>query len=94
VWFGQGPEIDSPDELLCTFLDDLVFEQFLVHPKLPQQERAAASRLYKAVEEYASRTPKTLQPPDVIDDPQFESIRIAAKAFLRIAEPPASADRK
>jgi hypothetical protein len=64
VWFGQGPEVDSPDELLCTFKDDLVLEEFLVHPMLPQPERAAAARLYDAIEEYASRTPQALNPSD------------------------------
>jgi|SRR6267143_6687536 hypothetical protein len=86
VWFGQGPEVDSPNELLCTFLDDLVFEEFLVHPKLSHRERTAASHLYKTVETYADCTPKTLKPSDVIDDPRFESVRRAAAEFLRVAE--------
>lgn len=87
VWFGHGQELDSPDELLCTFLDDLVFEEFLAQPNLPQPERVAAVRLYKAVEEYANRTPKALKASDVIDDPDFERVRTAAREFLRIAEP-------
>jgi len=85
VWFGHGPERDSPDELLCTFLDDLVFEQFLIHPKLSQSERTAASHLYKTIEAYADSTPKMLTPSDVIDDPRFESVRTAATAFLKVA---------
>jgi hypothetical protein len=48
AWFGQGPEVDSPVELICTFMGDLVFEEFLVHPKLSQPERAAAVRLLPA----------------------------------------------
>ena len=90
AWFGQGPEVDSPDELLCTFLDDLVFEQFLVHPNLSQLERTAAARLFEAIEAYSSCTPKTLSPSNVIDDSQFEGVRKAAKEFLRIAESPSS----
>jgi hypothetical protein len=86
AWFGHGPERDSPDELLCTFLDDLVFEQFLVHPKLPKHERPAASHLYKTVDAYADCTPKTLRPSDVIDDPRFESVRTAAAEFLKVAQ--------
>ena len=86
VWFGHGPERDSPDELLCTFLDDLVFEQFLVNPKLSNLERTAASHLYKAVETYADCTPRTLKPEDVINDPRFENLRTAATEFLRIAQ--------
>ena len=85
VWFGHGPERDSPDELLCTFLDDLVFEEFLVHPNLSQSERTAASHLYKTVEAYADCTPKTLKPSDVIDDPCFEGVRAAAAEFLKSA---------
>ena len=86
VWFGHGPERDSPDELLCTFLDDLVFEQFLVHPKLSERERTAASHLYKALQIYADCTPKTLNPSDVIADPRFESVRTAAAEFLKVAQ--------
>jgi hypothetical protein len=53
---------------------------------LSQPEREAAARLYKAVEEYADSTPQVLRPADVIDDPQFERVRIAAREFLKIAE--------
>jgi len=86
AWFGHGPERDSPNELLSTFLDDLVLEQFLIHPKLSQRERAAASHLYKAVESYADCTPKMRRPSDVIDDPRFETVRTAATEFLKVAE--------
>ena len=87
VWFCHDPQRrDSPDDLICTFMDDLVFEKFLLDPQLSQREREAASRLYKAVEEYADSTPQVLKPTDVIDDPQFERVRIAAREFLKIAE--------
>ena len=86
VWFGHGPERDSPDDLFCTFLGDLVFDDFLRHPMLSSPERTAAMRLYQVIEEYAKRTPKHLEPSDVIDDPRFEDVRNAAKDFLRIAE--------
>jgi hypothetical protein len=81
AWFGQGPEVDSPGELICTFMGDLVFEEFLIHLRLSQPERAEAVRLYEAVERYASLSPETLNPFHVIDDPQFESVRIGAKEF-------------
>jgi hypothetical protein len=86
VWFGHGPERDSPNELLSTFLDDLVFEQFLADPKLSHDERTAASQLYRTVQVYADCTPRTLNPADVIDDPRFENVRTAASEFLRVAE--------
>ncbi len=85
VWFGCGPEVDSPDELLSTFLDDLVFTEFLRHPMLSEPERGAASRLYQAVEEYSDHSAKRLDPSAVIDDPKFENIRTAAQEFLKIA---------
>src|SRR6266849_8582086 len=43
--------------------------------------------LYETIEEYASRTPRVLNPPDVIEDPLFEKVRVAAKQFLKIADP-------
>lgn len=87
VWFGHDPhKRDSPDDLICTLMDDLVFEKFLLDPRLSLSEREAAARLYKAVEEYADSSPQVLKPADVIDDPQFERVRIAAKEFLKIAE--------
>ena len=87
VWFGHDSQRrDSPDDLICTFMDDLVFEKFLLNPQLSQREREAADRLYKAVEEYANSTPQVLTPADVIGDPQFERVRIAARELLKIAE--------
>ena len=87
VWFGHDSQRrDSPDDLICTFMDDLVFEKFLLHPQLPEREREAAARLYRAVEQYADCTPQVLKPSDVIDDPKFESVRIAAREFLKIAK--------
>jgi hypothetical protein len=87
VWFGDDPrQRDSPGDLICTFMDDLVFEKFLLHPKLQEREREAAARLYKAVEEYADCTPQVLKPSDVIGDPKFENVRIAAREFLKTAE--------
>jgi len=86
VWFGLGPERDSPNELLCTFLDDPVFEDFLDHPMLPKAERAAVERLYRSVEAYASCTPAHLEASTVMDDPRFEKVRIAAREFLRVAK--------
>ena len=87
VWFGHDPQRrDSPDDLICTFTDDLVFDKFLLDPQLSQREREAAARLYKAIEEYADSTPQVLKPADVIDDPQFERVRIAAREFLKVAK--------
>ena len=87
VWFGHDPQRrDSPDDLICTFLDDLVFEKFLVHPQLSERERKAAAQLYGAILEYADSTPQVLKPYDVIDDPRFENVRIAAREFLKISE--------
>lgn len=87
VWFGHDPERrDSPNELICTFLDDLVLEKFILDPRLSQAEREAVARLLKAVEEYADSTPRVLKPADVIDDPRFEKVRIAASEFLKIAD--------
>jgi len=87
VWFGRDPQYrDSPDDLICTFLDDLVFEKFLVHPQLSERERKAAARLYGAVLEYADSTPQMLKPSDVIDDPRFENVRTAARDFLKTSE--------
>lgn len=86
VWFGRGPERDSPDDLLCTFLDDLDFTDFLRHPMLSPSERISVARLDDAVEAYSDCTPKHLDPSAVIDDPLFENVRIAARDFLTTTE--------
>ena len=64
----------------------LVFEKFLLHPELSEREREAAARLYRAVEQYADSAPQVLKPSDVIDDPQFENVRIAAREFLKTSD--------
>lgn len=87
VWFGHDPQRrDSPDDLICRFMDDLVFEKFLLNPQLSPRDREAAGLLYKAVEEYADSTTQVLTPADVIGDPQFERVRIAARELLKIAD--------
>jgi hypothetical protein len=86
MWFGDGPEINSPDELFCTFFDDLQLEQFVALEELSPHERTAASRLLQALQAYAERSPRHLEPAQVIDDPHFENVRNAAREFLRIVQ--------
>ena len=84
-WFGKGPEVSSPDELFCSMFDDLDFDGYLSSDKvsLTPLQRDCGERLRRAMNRYAERTGTSLSPSDVINDPEWDEVRMAAAEFVR-----------
>jgi hypothetical protein len=88
TWFGRGQKISSPEELICEIFDDYLFDEFLAASTVTltdAQYRAGAS-LKNALEEYSGIISDAPDPRIVIDDPHWEQVRIAARAFVKAME--------
>lgn len=78
-WFGDGPEVSSPDEMLCDLYDDCDFESFCVvyrhtlGPRVPE----LATELSDAVEELGEH----LEPRQMIQDHRWDRIRSLAHSL-------------
>src|SRR5437868_6050092 len=85
-WFGQGPEISSPDELYNGFFDDSMIEKFLeAHgTSLTKAQRAAAHELIQKLNKYADETPEFPDPAKVIDDPAWQEIQHSALELVEL----------
>jgi hypothetical protein len=86
AWFELGPEVSSPDEDVNQFADDSAFEEFLAREDngLNADQLATGRRLFGLVKRFADETPQHLEPTEVIDDPRWKQIRVAAREFLDI----------
>lgn len=84
AWFGFGPEVSSPSEVINGFYSDAAIENFLDRDDngLNQQQLAAGQRLYQLMEKFMEQIPKYPKPESVIDNPQWNEIRNAASQFL------------
>jgi hypothetical protein len=85
-WFGGGRQVSSPDELYCSLFDDALFERFLDENRrmLTERQLAAGNLLKTKMEEY--QLPEFADPAEVIDSPEWEAIRSAAREFLLALE--------
>lgn len=86
AWFGIGPEVSSPDEAFCQFFDDAAIEEFLARGDngLTEIQVAAGVKLMEMMDKLSRETPKSIRPEDLIDDPRWERIRVAADEFSRL----------
>ena len=88
TWFGRGQKISSPEELICGMFDDVLFDDFLAASTVvlsDAQYRAGVS-LKDSLEQYAGIISDAPDPRMVIDDPRWEQVRIAARAFVEAIE--------
>lgn len=85
AWFGHGPEVSSPTEVICQ-LFDFRFDKTSQDPSfdLSNEQRAACARFGEMVDGYARSHKGHLDEHEVIDDPEWERIRQAAADLLKI----------
>lgn len=86
AWFGGADYISSPEELYCRLFDDFLFGDFLSDQRvaLNDDQREAGFVLKAALEHYPLE--EGCDPKNVFDDPRWEVVRYAAKAFVRTME--------
>lgn len=84
AWFGEGPYVSSPEEIYCELFDDYIYDDFLgaVDVDMTSQQRVLGVELRDVMNKYADSVEYLSDPRKVSDDPQWEVVRKAARAFL------------
>jgi hypothetical protein len=83
AWFNIGPEVSSPIEMVC-LLDKFGEDAHDPSYDLSSEQRTACARFGDMVHGYAHTHKGHLNEHEVIDDPEWEKIRIAAAELLKI----------
>ena|SRR5690348_3641458 len=86
AWFNRSPEVSSPEEMICMLLDTYGFEKGSQEPylEISDAQRAACLKFARLLKAYAQAHKGRFNEHDVIDDPEWEKIRIAAKELIKI----------
>lgn len=86
-WFGRNPpEESSPDEVICTLMDTMHFDDAYKDSSLDltDPQRAACAQFSALVDAFVRQHRDHLNEHEVIDDPEWEGIRQAAAELLKI----------
>ena len=85
-WFNPGPDgpVSSATELICTLLDSYGFEKGSqeLYLKISDAQRAACLRFAQMVRAYARQHEGRYDNQEVLNDPEWEKIRGAAKTLI------------
>lgn len=75
---------ERPEELICSFSDDCVFETFLEQygESFFEEQRGAAFGLRDALNAFCDATPQFLDPAATLADPRWELVRQRAAEFV------------
>ena len=81
--------MSSPDEVYQVLMEDCTFHLFLqTHGnRLTEEQLATANELRSMLQDYYNAMPRHPDPSDVLNDPQWESVRQAARRFVQCYEP-------
>lgn len=87
-WFGDGPEVWSPDEAFCQFFDDAGVAEFLDRQDtgLNEKQRAAGHRLVRLMSDLADQLPEHIESEGLFNDPRWQEIRAAAARFRALLQ--------
>ncbi|MGH7033807.1 MAG: hypothetical protein ACREFL_08775 [Stellaceae bacterium] len=86
AWFNRSPEVSSPTEMICGLLDDYSFEEGSQEPylEISDAQRAACLRFAHLLKAFSRQHKGRLDEHDVIDDPEWEKIRVAARELIKV----------
>jgi len=89
AWVGEGSAALVPGELFNRFFDDTGFERFLEDPEngLDADQRAAARKLLVAMRVASDRTPKFVEPHDLIGQEFWSDCVNSAGELVRLRPP-------
>ena len=84
-WFGKDNMCSSPEEDVCTLLDDFTFDKFLEENvnNLTPEELILGKELNESLMKY-KKLDKDPNPIDILNDKGWDSIRVTAFKFLNI----------
>jgi hypothetical protein len=85
TWFQAGKIWSSPLEVYLTLMDDNTFDLFFetYGNRFTEQQIRAANELRSALEHYYEKLPDHPDPLQVLNDPEWESVRQTAKRFVQ-----------
>jgi hypothetical protein len=83
AWFGVGPYVSSPGEMINQLLGDASIEEFLDRNDTGMNDLQVEAGRYlaKLMDGLAKQSPTFIDPYKMIDDPRWLEIREAAKRF-------------
>jgi hypothetical protein len=85
AWFPGAKVVSSPDEIYLVLMEDstpdLFFETY--GKTFATSQIQCWNELRSLLEDYYSRTPTHPDPRRVLDDPEWDLVRQAAKRFVR-----------
>jgi hypothetical protein len=84
-WFREDrPAWENPDELICVFFDDSLFELFLVDCaySLSSEQLVAGNELSGQLTSFNEQMQGRLDPVATFHDPRWEKIRVSARNFV------------
>ncbi|SED85908.1 hypothetical protein SAMN05444161_4212 [Rhizobiales bacterium GAS191] len=85
-WFGIGPEQSSPGEEFNMFFNDVAAKALLARKDngFTEPQQCAAQELYNLMRKLSDETPDNIFPEDLIDDPRWIEVRLAAARPLAL----------
>ncbi|HMS93167.1 MAG TPA: hypothetical protein PKD28_02145 [Candidatus Saccharibacteria bacterium] len=84
AWFGLSDKVSSPEEVYAILLYDFIFEDFLKLKEngLTESQKEACYKLIDALDAYPSHSSSLPSPELMIDDPEWEAVRVVARRCL------------
>lgn len=84
AWSPGGRVVSSPEEVYQSLMEDCTFDLFFqTYGKAFSEEQSRSwSELRTRLEEYYDKLPVFPNPHDVLNDPEWDSVRGAAERFV------------
>ena len=85
AWFPGGKAVSSPNEIYLVLMEDNTFDLFFqtYGSGLSDEQMRAANELRSALEQYYDRMPEHPDAVEVLNDPQWDSVRQRAQRFVQ-----------
>jgi len=87
-WFPGGTAVSSPDELYLTLMEDCTFDLFFqtYGSAFTNAQETIWREFRSRLEQYYDKLPKNPDRLQVLNDPEWESVRQSAEKFVQIFE--------
>ncbi len=85
AWSWFSPKGTSPTEFICTLIDSLGFAETSQEPwlEISAAQKASCLRFARLLKAYSREHRETLDPRVMLDDPEWEKVRVAAQALVK-----------
>lgn len=85
AWLEEGGPVSSPIEMYNELYDDALFERYFDQygASFTEAQRSAWLNMDEALEKYGERLEGSVDPKEIMDDPEWSQVRSAAERFLQ-----------